>query len=177
MLYICYKITLQGNHKKMNQNFPYYINRWTILGAIFIAVLLIVITLIPIGWTSPRVGTDIGFVPAYLTMLPAPTITPNVTPTFTPDPLLFGTPTLAPNTIGLGGYVQISGTEGDPLRVRSAPGINAEALFLAFDAEVFVVQDGPQQADGYTWWYLAAPYDQTRTGWAASNFLSVIPNP
>ena len=55
-------------------------------------------------------------------------------------------------------------------RVRSAPSINAEPLFLAFDAEVFVVQDGPQQADGYTWWYLAAPYDQTRTGWAASNF-------
>ena len=87
----------------MNQNFPYYINRWTILGAIFIAVLLIVITLISIGWTSPRIGADVGFVPAYLTMLPAPTITPNVTPTFTPDPLLFGTPTLAPNTIGLGG--------------------------------------------------------------------------
>ena len=161
----------------MKQNFPYYINRWTILGAAAFALLLIIVTVISIGWTSPRINPEVGFAPAYLTMLPAPTSTPNVTPTFTPDPLLFGTPTLPPNTIGVGGYVQITGTEGDGLRIRSAPGINAEPIFLGYDEEVFVVQDGPREADGYTWWYLVAPYDQTRAGWAASNFLSVVPNP
>lgn len=161
----------------MNQNFPYYINRWTILGAILLALILIIITLISIGWTTPRLSSTFGFAPAYLTMLPAPTNTPNVTPTVTPDPLLVGTPTLPPGTIGIGGYVQITGTEGDGLRIRSAPGINAESLFLGYDEEVFAVQDGPQQADGYTWWYLVAPYDETRAGWAASNFLSVVPNP
>jgi hypothetical protein len=102
---------------------------------------------------------------------------PNVTPTNTPDPLLFGTPTLPPDTIGIGGYVQITGTEGDGLRMRSAAGINAQALFLGYDEEVFVVKDGPQEADGYSWWYLVAPYDATRAGWAASNFLSVVPGP
>jgi hypothetical protein len=161
----------------MKQNFPYFINRRTIIGAAAFALFLIVLTLILIGWTTPRVSGSVGFAPAYLTMLPAPTQTPNTTPTNTPDPLLVGTPTLPPDTIGIGGYVQITGTEGDGLRIRSAPGINAESLFLGYDEEVFQVKDGPKEADGYTWWYLVAPYDDTRSGWAASNFLSVVPGP
>jgi len=39
------------------------------------------------------------------------------------------------------------------------------------------VRDGPQEADGYTWWYLVAPYDENRAGWAASEFLAAIPSP
>ncbi len=34
-----------------------------------------------------------------------------------------------------------------------------------------------KQADGYTWWYLVAPYDSTRAGWAAADFLAVVPSP
>ena len=41
----------------------------------------------------------------------------------------------------------------------------------------FLVTDGPQQVDGHTWWYLTAPYDQTRSGWAVQDYLSVIPSP
>ena len=55
--------------------------------------------------------------------------------------------------------------------------MNSDQLFLGYDAEVFVVKDGPRQADGYTWYYLVAPYDDTRAGWAASNFLNIIPAP
>ena len=161
----------------MNQKFPYYINRRTILGASLLALLLIIVTLILIGLTTPRLDPEVGFVPAYLTMLPAPTQTPNATATFTPDPLLVGTPTLPPNTIGVGAYVQISGTEGEGLNIRATPGVNADPLFLGYDEEVFLVKDGPKEADGYAWWYLVAPYDETRAGWAASDFLAVVPNP
>ena len=42
--------------------------------------------------------------------------------------------------------------------------------FLAYDSEVFVIQDGPREVDGYVWWYLVAPYDETRVGWAAADF-------
>jgi hypothetical protein len=162
---------------RMNRNFPYYINRWTILGALLFAAILIILALILIGWTSPRINPEVGFVPAYLTMLPAPTQTPNITATFTPDPSLAGASTLPPDTIGIGVYVQISGTEGEGLNIRSTAGINADSLFLGYDEEVFLVKDGPKEADGYTWWYLVAPYDDTRAGWAASNFLTVVPNP
>ena len=157
-------------------NLKPYINRSVIFGAIGFAGGLIIVTLIFIGWTSPRFSPNVGFVPADLTMIPAPTHTPDVTPTSTVDPSLV-TPTLAPDTLGIGAYVQISGTEGEGLRIRSAAGLNGNTVFFGGDSEVFVVKDGPQTADGYTWWYLVAPYDETRAGWAAADFLAVVPSP
>jgi hypothetical protein len=157
-------------------NLKPYINRSVIFGAIGFAGGLIIVTLIFIGWTSPRFSPNVGFAPADLTMIPPPTHTPDVTPTSTVDPSLV-TPTLAPDTIGIGAYVQISGTEGEGLRIRSAAGLTGDTVFFGGESEVFVVKDGPQTADGYTWWYLVAPYDETRAGWAASDFLAVVPSP
>jgi hypothetical protein len=153
-----------------------YINRSVILGAIGFAGCLLVVTLVVIGWTSPRFSPTVGFAPADLTMIPAPTRTPDVTSTPTTDPNLV-TPTLAPDTIGVGAYVQISGTEGEGLRIRTAPGLTGDTVFFGGESEVFVVRDGPQTADGYTWWYLVAPYDETRAGWAAADFLVIVPSP
>jgi beta-xylosidase len=42
---------------------------------------------------------------------------------------------------------------------------------------VFRVDDGPQEADGYQWWHLVAPYDENRAGWAVVNYLSPLPKP
>lgn len=148
-----------------------------ILGAIAIAGLLCVATLALLGWLHPVSNPDLGFAPADLTVIPAPTSTPNTTPPATPDPLFAGTPTLLPDVVGVGGYVQITGTDGDGLRLRASPGLSGEPVFLGYDEEVFEVRDGPQDADGYTWWYVTAPYDETRTGWAASDFLAPIPSP
>jgi hypothetical protein len=153
-----------------------YLNRWVILGAISVAGLLLLITLIAIGWTSPRFSPNVGFAPADLTMIPAPTHTPQFVPTPTFDPSIT-TPTLLADTIGIGGYVQISGTEGDGLRIRATAGLNGETVFRGEESEVFLVKDGPQQADGYTWWYLVAPYDETRAGWAVADFLAAVPPP
>ena len=156
---------------------PSLLNGRVILGAIGVAGLLVLITLFSIGWTTPDHLQDFGFAPADLTIIPAPSATLNVTPTFTPDPLIVGTPTLGPGVIGLGGYVQIIGTDGEGLRLRAEPGLNGELVFLGYDEEVFVVHDGSQNIDGYTWWYLVAPYDQGRAGWAADEFLGAIPSP
>jgi hypothetical protein len=153
-----------------------YLNRSVIFGAIGFAGGLIIVTLIFIGWTSPRLSPSVGFAPADLTIIPAPTHTPNVTPVPTINPSLV-TPTLAPNTIGIGAYVQISGTEGEGLRIRSAPGLSGDTVFFGGESEVFVVRKGSEVADGYTWWYLVAPYDEARAGWAAADFLAVVPSP
>ena len=147
---------------------------WVILGAGLIAGLLILITAISIGWTKPPQASDVGFVPADLTMIPAPTLTSGAPPTPTIDPFA---PSPVPTGIAISNYVQISGTEGQGLRIRSTPGLAGEFVFLGYDSEVFVVQDGPKTVDGYTWWYLVAPYDETRVGWAASDFLTYIPSP
>ena len=151
-----------------------FLNRWVFLGAIVLAGLLTLITAVSIGLTSARQNQQVGFAPADLTVIPASTSTSSAPPTATIDPFA---PTPAPTGIAIGNYVQIKGTEGEGLRIRAEPGLNGEPQFLGFDSEVFIVKDGPRQVDGFVWWYLAAPYDETRVGWAAADFLSYVPAP
>jgi len=155
-------------------NLKDYINRPTLIGIFGFAALLLTVTLILVGWASPRLAPPVGLAPADVTLIPAPTRTPNVTP-INADPN--ATPTLAAGSIGISAYIQISGTNGEGLRIRAAPGLASETVFFGGESEVFLVRDGPQTADNYTWWYLVAPYDDTRAGWAAADFLSVIPAP
>ena len=177
------------------------LNIKVILGALILASVLLCATLVYILWAgqaahladpsavaSPapaalaQANQALGPVSAALTLIPAPTSTPRyAVPTLTP-PLpaassFVVTPTPLPGTFAVGAYVQISGTEGQGLRLRAQPGLNNPPLFLGYDSEAFLVTDGPQQADGHTWWYLTAPYDQTRSGWAVQDYLSVIPSP
>ncbi len=148
------------------------LNFWTVAGAFLVAGCLVLATLVLIGWTRPRSSSAQGFVPADLTVIPPSTATPSPAPTATA-----GGTASAQGQIAVGGYVQITGTGGEGLRIRSAPGLNSDTVFRGEEAETFRVQDGPKQADGHTWWYLVAPYDQTRAGWAAADFLAVVPAP
>ena len=124
---------------------------------------------------SPR-GEPAG---AALTIIPAPTGTTRPMPaTLTSLPATPTLPsTLMPGEFGQGAYVQISNTGDEGLNLRAQAGLSAPVLFSGFDAEVFLIVDGPQQADGYTWWYLAASYDAARSGWAAQQFLTLVPSP
>ena len=147
------------------------------VGAIIVAIIMLVMTFLWVAWSAPPPPDAAGLM-AAVTVIPMPTGTPApaATPTFdayasTP------TPTLAPGEFGIGSFVQISGTQGEGLRIRSEPGLNGKQLFLGFDTEAYTVMDGPRAVDGYSWYYLAAINDQKRTGWAASNFLTPIINP
>ena len=153
------------------------LNRKVLLASLIIASVLFCITLAYIVVLRPSVpaaGWQSGS--ADLTIIPAMTSTPTLQPpTLTPlQPTPPATSTLAPGQIGIGVYVRVS---TDALHVRSAPGKDNTSIFLAYDAEVFQVTKGPQQADGYTWWYLTASYDTTRAGWAVQDYLAVIPSP
>jgi hypothetical protein len=152
------------------------INFWTIVGAFACAGGLLIATWIGIQWSHPQPATTTGFAAADLTVIPLPTATLKIsTPTI--DPNLAASLTAQPNQIAINSYVQISGTGTDGLRIRSAPGLNSDTVFRGEESETFLVKDGPQQADGYTWWYVVAPYDSTRAGWAAATFLAVVPSP
>ena len=144
-------------------------------GAVGVAILLLILTFAWIEWTAPP-APEISGLLADVTIIPAPsaTLAPAASATFDP---YAPTPTTAPVGISIGTYVQISGTQGAGLRIRSQPGLQGKQLFLGFDTEVYTVIDGPREVDGYTWYDLAAINDQTRAGWAASNFLTVIPKP
>src|SRR6266496_5490653 len=114
-------------------------NKWVILGALFLAGFLLLVTAISIGLTAARSPSGVGFAPADVTVIPAPTGTSSAPPTPTIDP--FASPTSTAG-IAIGNYVQITGTEGQGLRVRAEPGLDGAFQFLAYDSEVFLVQDG-----------------------------------
>jgi hypothetical protein len=144
----------------------------TILGALLVAGCLILATVVGIGWTSARQQSPLGFAPADLTIIPPSTSTPLATET----PVSLTTPT-PEGQIGIGAYVQITGTEGAGLRIRAEAGQGNETVFLGEEEEIFIVKDGPKLADGFTWWHLVAPYDETRAGWAAADYLAGVPAP
>ena len=110
-----------------------------------------------------------------ITMVSAPSLTPTfIQPSATPAPTATTVFFLPEGVIGVGAYVQVSGTEGAGLRMRSEPGLDGAVEFTALDSEVFLVIDGPVEEDGYQWWHLEAPYDASRNGWSAGDFLTPI---
>ena len=122
-------------------------------------------------------------------------VTPRITPTalaaVVPTPTGFGDPTAtvpiaatqppaAPpsDTIGVNGWVQVGGT-GSGLVVRSAPAKSGKRLTVMPDGTKAHVIDGPQTADGITWWKVDQfnSKDPSASGWCAGQFLAPIPAP
>lgn len=139
---------------------------------------LLLVGLVIIGVVILFLGRDttppVAMVPE-VTLIVAPTLTPTVlnptqTPTPTPTSIFF----LPEGVIGVGVYVQVTGTGTAGLRMRGEPGLDGSVNFSAMESEVFLVIDGPELNDGYTWWHLEAPYDQDRNGWSAADFLTPI---
>lgn len=158
----------------MNFDYRRLLSPAVMLGALGLAIFLFLFSFVLILINPPEAPQPGSFV-ATLTIIPAPSSTATTPPTATPDPNL--TPTPVPGQVTLGSYVQVAGTDGQGLRIRSNPGLQGEFLFLALDSEMFIIQDGPVELDGYSWWLLTAPYDEQRAGWAASSFLEYIPPP
>ena len=114
---------------------------------------------------------------AVLTKIPAnsiPTINYsylNTAATITPTPQIS-----TASEFPIGSFVQITGTGGNGLRLRANPGTDSSVNFVAAESEVFKVVAGPVESGSYNWWQLVAPYDNSRQGWAAGEYLvSVTP--
>ncbi len=57
------------------------------------------------------------------------------------------------------------------------PGLNSDTVFRGEEAETFKVKDGPKMQTGIPGGTSSHPYDETRAGWAAADFLAVVPAP
>jgi hypothetical protein len=122
--------------------------------------------------------------PGRLVLQPAtPAVSRIPAPTATATPLA-PTPTAAAPTavptggdagVSIGDLVEVFGTEGDGVRLRSAPSLEGVILGIAGESEVFEVRDGPVEASGYIWWNLVNPYSPERSGWAVATFLRPLP--
>jgi hypothetical protein len=157
-----------------------YLNIWIILGAVFIALCLLCAVLSLVWFARPSQpqttpATAVFYVIPYHTPTPIPaTATPAPTGAVSDGEL---PPSPPPGDLAEGAYVQVAGTGGDGLRMRSQAGLEGEVKFLGLESEVFQIADGPELVDGYTWWLLVAPYDPNIRGWAVSNYLQVVQNP
>jgi len=150
---------------------------WFLAGTLLVVLLLG--TLFALAFWESLPSSPSATVPhALFTVIPAPTST-----VILPDEFA-GLVTPAPQGgivslegISQGIFVQIKGTGGDGLRLRSDPGMDSTPRFLGRESEIFQVRDGPQFANDFIWWYLVTPYDEKRGGWAVSKFLAVVPKP
>lgn len=151
------------------------INPWVIAGSVLIATVLLVVSFLAAGQLTPSDKTSYSG-EAAITVIPLPTQTPTPLPLQPEVPA--GTPTDEPDVgIQVDGYVQISGTEGEGLRMRSDPSLDGEIINIGLEGEIFLVIGGPEDRDGYLWWQLEAPLNGTRRGWAVSNYLEFAPSP
>lgn len=160
------------------------------------ALVILVVAAITCGlWglvLSNRDGTAIGIGPTPTPIFVVITSTPTLgaapeqatAPPDTEDgpthpPPSVGVPELSPSpplsvAIQTGSTVMVTGTEGDGVAIRQGPGLDYTYFFVGNDGDVFLVEDGPREGDGYTWWYLKDPADPNRFGWAVDIYLQVV---
>lgn len=145
---------------------------WVIVIALVITAGMIVLTLFAVWYVTP--ATEAGQVGApAVTVISAPSQTPTPEPTRTPEDIE-ETALEVIDGVHVGIAVQIYNTENAGLRLRSEPGIQGAIQFVGDELEIFEVTDGPVTNDGYVWWYLESPYDESRSGWAAANYLRIV---
>jgi hypothetical protein len=149
-----------------------------VIGAAFVVASCLTLTVLGLSWATRSRGPTVGRSTAVMNMIPAETPLPEgQTPGGSPGLTETAPPSPPPGEIAVGAYVQITGTGGSGLRFREKPGLQGPVLLLGAEAEVFRVEEGPQEADGYVWWYLVGPYDETRRGWAVANYLENVQAP
>lgn len=151
-----------------------------LLGGLMLGMVLTLILIVGGLFTRNRRQMPDEVIP-FLTIIPAPSVTPTSEPSRTPEIAVL-TPTSTPGPtysgeIGQGQLVEIFGTGGDNLRLRVRPGLDATIASLGVESEVFEVLDGPREMDGYAWWHLRNPYNTDKTGWAVSVYLRPISSP
>jgi hypothetical protein len=145
-----------------------------VLGFIVVALVLAVLALW--GLYMLRGSAAIGGptpTPVIWTPTPAPATTvPTLPPTETAEP----TPTSSPD-IAIGRYVQVTGTEGYGVSLRSGPGENYTRMDVALEGEVFIVVEGPTVTGGSAWWKIRDEDNPEREWWAVANFMQPIEHP
>lgn len=88
-----------------------------------------------------------------------------------PLPTIAPTATLPAGNVAIGSTVTIVGVGGSGLNVRSGPGKQFNAKFLAYDGQKYVVKDGPQFASDEEWYQIEDVSNPNNSGWASRRFL------
>lgn len=161
-----------------HSHFRNKLSPWSFLGGMVGALFLFLVIVFILYITKPQPKNIVRATAEFIvTPIQSTEIKETPSTASTNTPVLTNPPAPLPGEIQINAYVQISGTEGDGLRLRKLPNLESDVMFLAMESEVFTVVEGPIESIQYTWWYLKAPYDSTRQGWAVSNFLEIVQRP
>jgi hypothetical protein len=121
---------------------------------------------------TPTVVVAVQTVNIPVTLVPSPTPLQISTPVL--EPTITATPPPSDGTVSIGQMVQVHNTGGDGLRLRDQAGLAGNVVYLALDSEVFRVEEGPVEKDGFLWWRIVAENNDKQKGWAVENFLTGI---
>lgn len=102
--------------------------------------------------------------PTAVVWTTTPTPAPTAAPTPTPAPIL-------PGSLGLGTRIEVIGTGGVGVSIRAEANTSGERLEVAAEGDTLLIVGGPEEADGYTWWFLRDESNPAREGWAVSDYL------
>lgn len=109
---------------------------------------------------------------ALVTVIPAPTLTPTVYFTETPQTLEIHY--VSEDGLSVGTVVEVYDTGGTGLSVRPQPGTGGILNFVAYDGDRFNIIGGPDSKNDYIWWQLEDVSDPERSGWAVSDYLRPV---
>lgn len=165
----------------MKDNTGHFIDIKVIVGAVVFGI-VVFSALVAILWSLKSTSSGQAPSTAILKIIEAPTQTPlgmlaSATPTPTPSITLAAPTPVGDRTIAIGNYVQVNGTGGDGLRLHNEASVSSKVNYIAIEAEIFIVKDGPVDANGYIWWKLEDPYTNIAAGWGVANYLKVVQNP
>jgi hypothetical protein len=177
--------------QRTRRDSPLYLPIWSVLLMLVIvggSVSCIVLAVLSLGGRQAPAGS-----PRFVVITAAPTSTVGETPVLLNSPtapaadqsvpgaaqaFALEGPTLppivlspTPDTVSVGKTV-VSTADESELNVRSGPGIQNDVVFRAPKGQTFKVIDGPQQADGFTWWKVQSTADG-KEGWAVAVYLNV----
>ena len=104
----------------------------------------------------------------------SPTTTPTLRPTLVPPtPRPDPTPT-SELVLRADSFAVITGTQGAPLRARTAPGTDSDIVTRFPEGATVKVLEGPADASGMVWWRIEGA---GQIGWASASFLQPVPAP
>ena len=82
--------------------------------------------------------------------------------------------TNTPVPLSVGVQVAVYDVGNDQLNVRNIPSLTeSQVLFRVDEGTLFGIIDGPQEADGFTWWQVRDSLYQVE-GWAVANYLQTV---
>jgi len=128
---------------------------------------------------TPVPSTTVMVLPSSTVSLLTPTsyVTPTGTVVLPVGTVVLpvGTPVVTPQPAGIapGALVIVQGTGGAGLNLRQQPTTYAKVVGSAREGTVLTVLEGPQDADGYTWWKVRTP--SGTEGWGVSKYLVLKP--